>query len=56
MSSRNDIPLEGVNLQNRRIPGERYFVSANGMEKWVNEDQDKYLALAKEIFAPLIGR
>ncbi|MDP2644871.1 MAG: extracellular solute-binding protein, partial [Desulfobacterales bacterium] len=53
MSSRNDIPIENVNPDNRRVPGERYFIGANTIEKWLAEEQDKYLALAKEIFAPL---
>ncbi|MDP2644946.1 MAG: extracellular solute-binding protein [Desulfobacterales bacterium] len=56
MSARNDIPIDDVNPQSRRKPGERYFVAANSMEKWINEDQKKYLALAKDIFGPLIGR
>ena len=57
MSSRNDIPTEGiVNPKTMRVPGERYFVAANTMEKWVMNDQERYFALAKEIFAPLIGR
>ncbi|MDP2646325.1 MAG: extracellular solute-binding protein, partial [Desulfobacterales bacterium] len=56
MSSRNDIPVEDVNPGNRRIPGERYFTGANSMEKWLETEEKKYLALAKEIFGPLIGR
>ncbi|MDP2644872.1 MAG: extracellular solute-binding protein [Desulfobacterales bacterium] len=57
MSARNDIPTEGiVNPKSMRVAGERYFVGANTMEKWINEDQKKYLALAMEIFGPLIGR
>ncbi|MDP2645070.1 MAG: hypothetical protein Q8P24_09030, partial [Desulfobacterales bacterium] len=57
MSSRNDISTEGiVDSKNMRQPGERYFVAANSMEKWVLEDQDKYLALAKEIFGTQGGR
>ncbi|MDP2644479.1 MAG: extracellular solute-binding protein [Desulfobacterales bacterium] len=57
MSARNDIPTDGiVSPANMRKPGEKYFVAANTMEKWINEDQKKYLALAKEIFGPLIGR
>ncbi|MDP2643720.1 MAG: extracellular solute-binding protein [Desulfobacterales bacterium] len=57
MSARNDIPTQGiVNPKSMRVPGERYFVAANTMEKWILEDQDKYLELAKEIFGPLIGR
>ncbi|MDP2646554.1 MAG: extracellular solute-binding protein [Desulfobacterales bacterium] len=56
MSSRNDIPVDDVNVKNRRVPGEKYFVGANSMEKWLAEEQAKSLALAKEIFGPLIGR
>ncbi len=56
MSARNDIPTENVSPENRRIAGERYFVGANSVEKWVMNEQDKYLALAKDIFKPVIGR
>ncbi|MDP2644483.1 MAG: extracellular solute-binding protein [Desulfobacterales bacterium] len=56
MSARNDISTEEVNPENRRIPGERYFVAANSMEKWLEGEQKKFLALAKEIFGPLSGR
>lgn len=56
MSSRSDIPTEDVNPENRRIPGERYFVGCNTNEKWLAEDQDKSLALARDIFGPLSGR
>ncbi|MDP2644457.1 MAG: extracellular solute-binding protein [Desulfobacterales bacterium] len=56
MSARNDISTEEVNSENRRIPGERYFAAANSTEKWVMNEQDKYLELAKDIFGPLIGR
>ncbi|MDZ4247112.1 MAG: extracellular solute-binding protein, partial [Dehalococcoidia bacterium] len=55
MSARNDIQTEDVHPQSRRVPGERYFVSANSMEKWLMEEQPKYYALAKEIFAPLMA-
>ncbi|MDP2647358.1 MAG: extracellular solute-binding protein [Desulfobacterales bacterium] len=56
-SARNDIPTEGdVHPKSMRVPGEKYFVAANTMEKWVLEDQRKYNALAKDIFGPLIGR
>ncbi|MDP2647459.1 MAG: extracellular solute-binding protein, partial [Desulfobacterales bacterium] len=57
MSARNDIPTEGVvNPKSMRVPGEKYFVASNSMERWIEEQQPKYLALAKEIFGPLIGR
>ncbi|MDP2645653.1 MAG: extracellular solute-binding protein [Desulfobacterales bacterium] len=56
MSSRNDIPVDDVNPENKRLPGERYFVGANSIEKWIYEEQGKSLALAKEIFGPLSGR
>ncbi len=38
------------------IAGERYFVAANSSEKWVMNEQDQYLQLAKDIFGPFIGR
>ncbi|MDP2645132.1 MAG: extracellular solute-binding protein, partial [Desulfobacterales bacterium] len=57
MSARNDIPTAGiVNPESMRVPGERYFVAANSMEKWILEEQGKYIQLAKEVFGPLIGR
>ena len=57
MSARNDIPTEGiVNPKSMRAPGEKYFVAANTMEKWLMEEQDKYIQRAKEIFGPLTGR
>ncbi|MDP2646858.1 MAG: extracellular solute-binding protein [Desulfobacterales bacterium] len=57
MSARNDIPTEGiVNPDTMRVPGETYFAAASSIEKWVMEEQEKYIALAKEIFGPLIGR
>ncbi|MDP2644210.1 MAG: extracellular solute-binding protein [Desulfobacterales bacterium] len=57
MSARNDIPTEGiVNPKSMRMPGERYFPGASSMEKWVVENRETYLALAKEIFGPLVGR
>ncbi|MDP2646801.1 MAG: extracellular solute-binding protein [Desulfobacterales bacterium] len=56
MSARSDIPTEGVNLKSTRVPGEKYFVAANSMEKWIMSEQGQYLALAKEIFGPVIGR
>jgi iron(III) transport system substrate-binding protein len=57
MSARNDIPTEGiVNPRSMRIPGEKYFIVASSIEKWINEDQKKYLALTKDLFGPLIGR
>ena len=56
MSARNDISTEDVNPENRRVPGERYFVACNSMEKWVAEEQDKSLDLAKKIFGPLGSR
>ncbi|MDP2646800.1 MAG: extracellular solute-binding protein [Desulfobacterales bacterium] len=55
MSARNDIPTEDVNPQSRRIPGEIYYAGANSRDDWMKEHV-KYLALAKEIFGPLIGR
>ena len=57
MSARNDLVAEGIvkPLQIRR-PGERYYLGANSVEKWVLEEQDKYIALAKDIFGPVIGR
>ncbi|MDP2647588.1 MAG: extracellular solute-binding protein [Desulfobacterales bacterium] len=56
MSARNDIPTDECDPQTMRVPGERYIVGANTMEKWVMNEQEKYLALAKDIFGPLIGR
>ncbi|MDP2646444.1 MAG: extracellular solute-binding protein [Desulfobacterales bacterium] len=57
MSARTDIPTEGiVSPANMRIPGEKYFVSASSTDIWLTGGQKKYLALAKDIFGPLIGR
>jgi ABC-type Fe3+ transport system substrate-binding protein len=55
-SSRNDIPTDGCDSNTLRVPGEKYFFGANSSEKWVMNEQDKYFALAKEIFKPVIGR
>lgn len=53
-SARTDIPLEGVDPQEARKPGGKYFTSAVSMEKWVLEQQDKDLELAKQLFGPLL--
>ncbi len=56
-SGRVDIGTEGVNPANVRQPGVNYFIGANSIEKWVLEEQSKYVAQAKEIFAPAtVGR
>lgn len=55
-SARIDLPTDVVNPLQVRQPGERYYIGANSVEKWVLEDQDRYIALAKDIFGPLIGR
>ncbi|MDP2646379.1 MAG: extracellular solute-binding protein [Desulfobacterales bacterium] len=55
-SSRIDIPTDACDPQTMRVPGEKYLVGANTMEKWVMQEQDKYIQLAKDIFGPVIGR
>lgn len=55
-SARNDLPTDDVNPANVREPGVKYYIGANSIEKWVLEEQDKYIALAENIFGPLIGR
>lgn len=52
-SSRADIPTEGVEPNQIRKAGDKYFMGASETEGWVVNEQDKYLALAREIFGPL---
>lgn len=55
-SARVDLTVEGVNPKNVRVAGEKYYAGANSIEKWVLEEQDKYIEYAREIFGPLVGR
>lgn len=48
--------VEDVNPLHLRRPGERYFRSANDIEEWVINEQEKYLEMAREVFGPLLGR
>lgn len=51
-SARSDISTEGVNPLNVRQPGVKYYIGANSIEKWVQDEQGKYVGWAKEIFGP----
>lgn len=53
-STRTDISTEGVDLLRIRSTQVKYVQAANEIEKWVLEEQDKYLELARQIFGPLI--
>ena len=55
-SSRVDISTDACDPNTIRVPGEKYLVGGNTSEKWVMNEQDKYLALAKDIFKSLSGR
>ena len=55
-SARVDISTDACDPKTMRVPGEKYFVAANSLEKWVTNEQAKYLALAKDIFKPVLGR
>lgn len=55
-AARIDISTEGIDPAQVRKPGAKYFLSANAIEKWVLEEQDKYLELAKQVFGPLKTR
>lgn len=53
-SGRIDIPTDGVEATRMRKPGVKYHIAANSVEKWVMEEQDKYIEMAQEVFAPLL--
>lgn len=53
-SARVDIRTEGVDPSRLRQPGVKYHIGANSVEKWVLQEQDKYLEMAREVFAPLL--
>lgn len=53
-SARIDIPVEGVPRDLVRQPGVNYFLSANTIEEWIINDQDRYIEMAKQIFVPLM--
>ncbi len=53
-SARVDIPTDMLNSLRVRQPGGKYFLAANTKEKWVEEEQDKYLELAKQVFDPFL--
>lgn len=53
-SARIDIPIDKLDPLKIRRPERKYFLSANGVEKWVLEEQDRYLDMARQIFGPLI--
>lgn len=53
-SGRIDIPTDGVEATRMRKPGVKYHIAANSVEKWVMEEQDKYIEMAQEVFASLL--
>lgn len=53
-SSRTDVGVEGVNKENTRQPGAKYYIGANNIEKWVLEEQESYIKMARDIFGPAI--
>lgn len=53
-SAREDISTKGLDPLNMRKPGEKYLLSANVIEEWILNEQDRSLDMAKQIFAPLI--
>lgn len=53
-SAREDISVDKLDPITVRKPGQKYFVGANNIEEWVLGEQDKYLELAREVFAPLL--
>lgn len=53
-SAREDISTEGLDPLNIRSPGAKYFIAANTIEEWLLNEQDRYLDISKQIFAPLI--
>lgn len=55
-SARADISLEGVIPANIRKPGVNYYIGANSIEKWVLEEQGKYINMARDIFGPATGQ
>lgn len=54
-SAREDLSIEKLGASVIRKPGEKYILGANNIEKWVLEEQEKYLDLASQIFKPLLG-
>lgn len=55
-SLRIDVPSENLDPVKTRQPGVKYFSDPNNIEKWVLQEKDKYLEMAREIFNPLMGR
>lgn len=53
-SARVDIPTEGVDPQNIRETGVKYFRGANTLEEWLVKEQNRYLEIAKQVFEPLL--
>lgn len=53
-SAREDVTIEALDPIQVRRPGEKFLLSANNVEEWLLHDQDRYLDMAKELFAPLI--
>lgn len=53
-STRVDISTEGIDPLKIREPAKKYFQGANSIEKWLLEEQDKYLEMSKNVFAPLL--
>lgn len=49
-SARMDIGTEGVDPQNMRLEGVKYYPGANLSIEWLANEQEKYVAWAKEIF------
>ena len=50
---RIDVPPEGLDPSEARIPGVKYFSMPDEKEKFILTEANKYRQLAEQLFAPL---
>ena len=53
-SAREDIPTKSMGAESLRQQGKKYLMDPNDSERWVLEEQGKYLEMAQQIFGPLL--
>ena len=53
-SAREDIPTKSIGTESLRQTGKKYLIDPNDSERWVLEEQSKYLEMAQQIFGPLL--
>ncbi len=53
-SARVDVPSEGIDPLRIRTPGAKYFMAANTVEEWINNEQNNYVEMSKQVFDALL--